>query len=158
MSLVSLLLAAAALANGPGEAPSVCNDGGVSRYFWTQRPERHGATPMLWVRVREVRGRIVYADLEGPFARLSPDGRVRIILERFTDGCATLGPTDGPVFVLGDLVQYSSGALVLRAMPAQLPAPPQRVHGRPDVSRYDRYIVDPSYLSPEGRRRREGGK
>jgi hypothetical protein len=99
----------------------------------------------------------VRAELEGPYARLTPDGRVRIILPDDA-GCTELGPTEGPVFVIGNLSRYSSTALEIRATPALPARRPPQVRGRHDPARYDRYIVDPAYMSPEERRRREEGR
>jgi hypothetical protein len=157
MRLLRLSLGAAAALVAMTGSAHACADGRGSYYFFDHPPERHAETPMLRVRITRIRGSVVTADLDGPFARLSPDGTVRILLPSMPGtgiGCVMLGPTDRPVFVIGALVQYASGALELRAMPSQAVVIPG-VRRTPDPARYDRYIVDPAYLSPEERRRRE---
>ena len=140
LRLLAFPLAVCAFA-GPAAA---CMEGGLS-YFSARPPERRDGAPMLRVRITEIRGRTIDAELDGPVARLSPDGRVRIELPE-NDNCNDIGPAQGSVFVVGRLIQYSSGALTLRAMPSR-PVRIPRVVPLPGRSRYDQYIVDPAYRS-----------
>jgi len=119
----------------------------MARYFSPQPPERPDGAVLLRVRISSIEGNVVSADLDGRFARLSADGRVRIELELSPSrgSCIELGTTVGPVFVTGTLMRYRSGALVLRAMPSD----PPRVHPlRITDAERNQYVVDPRYLLP----------
>ena len=146
-------LAAIAMASGA----QACFDGNdVTTYFSYQRPLRHGSTVMLRVTVANVEGSVVHAQLVGPFARLSSDGSVRIdlVAPLGGDDCIEMGPTDGPVYVIGTLIRTQSGMLSHEAMPTLSP-PRRRVRGNAEL---DSYIVDPSYLQPAPERRHKGAQ
>ncbi len=114
---------------------------------------------MLQVRINPLDVRVmgvIRARLLGGALDLSNDAYVRIRLDEPAIGtnCIQLGLTNGPVFVVGRLQRNANGELTLMARPM----PTRSVNpGRPrhDAAYYDQYIVDPAYLSPEGRRRHE---
>jgi hypothetical protein len=157
------LASVAALAASAGTA-SACASGITRSYFSYDRPTATGSSVRLLVRIPAgeanrigpIRARLV-SGMQGR----SDDSYVRIRLPEAAVGtnCIYLGPTDGPVFVVGALQRNARGGLYLmaeaRRRTRQSPIYPP---GRLRPSDYDQYIVDPAYLSPEGRRRREGGE
>lgn len=151
-----LQLLAAALGLFPGAGPASACMESYRTYFSYSRLQPVGSTVNIRVRVVEIRGDLILAELDERFDRLSDDGKVRILLPagpgRF--GCVQLGPTQGPVFVTGIPVQGPSGTLTFQAVASR----PVRFRRVRSLDHYDRYIVDPAYLSPEGRRRREEGR
>jgi len=150
----------AALVAMAGSAQA-CTSGRIRAYFSYERPSVTGQSASLLVNiapgeVRELGS--IRARLLGGARDMSDNGYVRIRLGEaaFGTNCVELGPTDGPVFVVGTLQRNSRGELVLMAETRSQTGPrPIFPRGRRDSSFYDQYIVDPSYLSPEARRRRE---
>jgi hypothetical protein len=138
-------LLALALAQVLGAAPSTACSAGFQTYFSYSRLQPVDGTVNIRVRVTEIRGRVVLAELEGPFARLSDDGNVRILLPTAPDnfGCEELGPIQGLVFVRGTPVRDASGRLTLEAAPSR---PVWFRHVR-SLDHYDQYIVDPAWRS-----------
>ena len=116
---------------------------GYQTYFSYSRLEPVGGIVNIRVRVTEIRGRLVLAELDGPFARLSNDGNVRILLPTDPDGfgCAMLGPTQGRIFVSGTPVSGPAGTLTFQAVAGR---PVHFRHVR-SLDHYDQYIVDPAY-------------
>lgn len=140
-----LLIAPVAAASFAGGARACTDASNMASYFSHLPPERIGDTPMLRVRVLGIEEGEVSAQLDGSFERLSSDGKVRIELSELPMGsnCIEMGPTEGPVFVLGTLRQTASGELSLVAIPTR--SSRRRVRSRREL---ERYIVDPTYLSP----------
>jgi hypothetical protein len=124
-----------------GGAADACMSTAHQRRYLSDVPlEHHGDTVMLRVRVEHVGSDVAEARLDGPFALLSPDGRVRIQYSSIDD-CTSLGPIDQPVFVIGSLIRYASGALVIQA----IATPWHQSYYHHPVEELDRYIVDPAY-------------
>jgi hypothetical protein len=151
MKMWWLLLLAPVAATAAAGGAQACTSGIMKSYFSYQRPVRQGGMTMLRVRVDDVDvdGPVVSARLDGAFAHLSADGRVRILLPDYPFGsnCILMGPTDGPVFVIGRLSQTSPGQLSLVATPTR--DLPRRRRSRCEI---EQYIVDPAYLPPAPRR------
>ena len=156
LSLVSV----AAFAASVGTA-SACTSGIIRSYFSYERPTITGYSVRLLVGVPSgyvsgvgpIRARLL-SGAPGP----SDDGFVRIQFPEAAarTNCVNLGPTDGPVYVVGALQRSTRGELILIAEarpPTRSPSVLPRARLR--ASDYDRYIIDPAYLTPEGRRRRE---
>ncbi len=151
MKITRLLLLMPFAATAWAGNAQACYDGrNMQAYFSYQPPTRSGATVMLRVRIDNVGDGVVHAQLEGSFAALSPDGTVRILLPEhpFGSNCLVMGPTNGPVFVIGELRQTDSGRLSLVATPTRV-LPRRRMHSRCEI---EQYIVDPAYLPPRSRR------
>jgi hypothetical protein len=136
-----------------GAEPASACVAGYQTYFSYSRLEPVGGTVNIRVRITQIRGRVILAELDGPFASLSNDGNVRILLPREPDGfgCEWLGPTQGRVFVTGTPFRAAAGTLTFEAVSSR----PVRFRRVRSLDHYERYIVDPAYLTPEERRRRE---
>jgi hypothetical protein len=151
--------ALAALVAVAGSAQA-CTSGRIRAYFSYERPTVTGQSAGLLVSIPpgEVReAGSIRARLLSGARDMSDNGYVRIRLGEaaFGTNCVELGPTDGPVFVVGTLQRNSRGELVLTAEARPQSPRPIFPRGRRDRSFYDQYIVDPAYLSPAERRRRE---
>jgi hypothetical protein len=158
---VFVAVAAAAFVGTAGPA-AACTSGITRSYFSYERPTLTGYSVGLLVSIPpgaeygaeySIRARLV-GGVPGP----SGGTYVRIQLPEppVHTNCVYLGPTDGPVFVAGALQRNSRGELVLTAEARRETRPPSIfTRGRHDPSFYDRYIVDPAYLTSEERRRRE---
>jgi hypothetical protein len=159
MRRVLLLSAMAASLFASAGAALACTSGRVRFYFSHQQPAQVDGLTMLRISIdpREVREMgVIRARLLGGVLNLPNYGSVLIRLDEPAAGtnCIHLGPTDGPVFVVGRLGRGRSGELTLLATPTRTgrTAPPRPRHG---PGYYDQYIVDPAYLTPAERRRRE---
>lgn len=164
MSRMLFIAAAVAAYAGSAGAASACTDPSNRRsYFSYDRPALTGDSVQLLVSIspEEIRTTgSIRAQLLSGERGVSNDGYVRIRLGEAAVGenCVDLGPTEGPVFVVGALKRSSRGELLLMAdARRQSPAPIFR-RGQRDPSFYDQFVVDPAYLSPEERRRRQEGR
>jgi hypothetical protein len=151
---------AASLFASAGGAHACTDSSRVRFYFSYQQPAQSGDLTVLRISIdpRDVREfGVIRARLLGGALNLPNYGYVDIRLDELAAGtnCVHLGPTEGPVFVVGRLQRGASGGLTLvaaptRTWPATLPPRPRHAPGY-----YDQYIVDPAYLTPAERRRRE---
>jgi len=147
LSLVSV----AAFAASAGEA-SACTSGIIRSYFSYERPTTTGYSVRLLVgvpsgyvsEVGPIRARLLSGapgPSDGGFVRIQfPEAAART-------NCVYLGPTDGPVYVVGALRRGTRGELILIAEARSGISRPSFPRGRRDPAFYDQYIVDPAYQS-----------
>jgi len=137
---LTILFTACAL---PSAAHACTDSSQMKSYFFLKRPADVSGAQMIRVKLLRVEGPTVEAELVGPSARFSPDGRVWITLPEppVTTNCVDWGDRDTLVFVAGVFVRYESGRLGLRAVPLDM----SPIRGRP-TAELDKYIVDPAYL------------
>lgn len=132
---------------------SACSSGIIRSYFSYERPTITGSSVRLLVRIPAVGENWIgpiRAQLVSGVPGRSDDGYVLIRLPEAAavTNCVYLGPTDGPVFVVGALQHSARGELALMAE-ARTPMRSRStaLRTRQDPSFYDQYIVDPAYRS-----------
>ncbi len=148
---LAILLAVCALP----QAARACS-GEMSYYFQRQPPVM---TPdIMFVRVTIVSKTMtsVEARLEGPFAKLSANGMIHIVLPRppYGDNCVDWGDLEGPVYVVVSSALIRDGTASIMAMPVELRRP--GVHGRPEerqllnqLRREAQIWIDPAFATPD---------
>lgn len=115
---LAILLTACALP----QAARACTDGNAMRYYFSAEPPAR--TPdIMFVQVTIVSKTwtSVEARLEGPFARLSADGMIHIMLAIAPEGtnCVDWGTLDGPVYVVASESRIRNGQALIMAEPVK---------------------------------------